>query len=227
MTPEPAACPICRTPGADVFVTVDNLHYWKCPVCEARFLDPAQRPTPEEEHRQYSLHRNDPGDRRYRDFLAKLVAPLADCLAGPSQGLDYGCGPGPALAEMMRERGHEMSLYDPFFFPDEEVLSRTYDFIACTETAEHFHCPADEFDRLHGLLRPGGWLGIMTSFQADDARFADWHYRKDPTHVVFYREETFRAIAAWRGWSCVFPAANIALMQRAPHSLGKSSPISR
>ena len=38
------------------------------------------------------------------------------------------------------------------------------------------------------LVRPGGWLAVMTCFQTDDARFAGWHYRKDPTHVVFYRE---------------------------------------
>lgn len=211
-----AACPVCLVPSPDPFMTVGTLRYWKCNTCEVRFLDPAQHPAPEEERRQYSLHENDPDDPRYRNFLAKLVTPLAARLCPASKGLDYGCGPGPALAAMMRELGHDMSIYDPFFFPDGEALSRSYDFIACTEVVEHFHHPAKEFDRLHDLLRPGGWLGIMTSFQTDDARFADWHYRKDPTHVVFYREETFQTIAAWRGWSCVFPAANVALMHKAP-----------
>lgn len=220
MATSTTVCPVCLVPSPEPFMKIGSLSYWKCATCEARFLDPAQRLTPEEERHQYSLHENDPKDPRYHRFLAKLVDPLSDCLPEPACGLDYGCGPGPALAEMMRERGHTISLYDPFFFPDEKSLSRTYDFITCTEVAEHFYHPAEEFDRLHGLLRPGGWLGIMTNFQTDDARFADWHYRKDPTHVVFYREETFRVIAAWRGWSCYFPKPNIALMQKTPsHTL--------
>ena len=40
----------------------------------------------------------------------------------------------------------------------------------------------------------------MTCFQNADDRFATWHYRRDPTHVVFYREETFAWLAAHFGW---------------------------
>lgn len=45
----------------------------------------------------------------------------------------------------------------------------------------------------------------MTCFQTDDARFAAWHYRRDPTHVVFYRESAFRRIAERFGWRCEVP----------------------
>jgi hypothetical protein len=50
-----------------------------------------------------------------------------------------------------------MRNFDPFFAPDRASLRRTYDVIACSETAEHFDCPGDEFQRLDRLLRPG-WL---------------------------------------------------------------------
>ena len=83
-----------------------------------------------------------------------------------------------------------------------------------TEVVEHLHCPADEFDRLDGLLRPGGLLAVMTSFQTNDAEFGKWHYRRDPTHVVFFREETFRLVAERRGWTCEFPAKDVALMRK-------------
>jgi hypothetical protein len=43
-------------------------------------------------------------------------------------------------------------------------------------------------------------LGIMTRFQTDDARFAGWHYRRDPTHVVFYRAETMQWLIDRFGW---------------------------
>ena len=79
---------------------------------------------------------------------------------------------------------------------------------------EHFHHPADEFRRLQGLLKPGGWLGVMTRFQTDDARFAQWHYRRDPTHVVFYRETTLRWLAQHHGWLCEIPGPNVALLHK-------------
>ena len=34
-----------------------------------------------------------------------------------------------------------------------------------------------------------------------DNLFEKWHYRRDPTHVVFYNEETFKVIAKARNWN--------------------------
>ena len=135
-------------------------------------------------------------------------------------GLDFGSGPEPVLADIFRNAGHRMATYDPFFANDPAVLERQYDFISCSETVEHFFEPAREFDRLDRLLKPGGWLGLMTCFQTDDDRFADWHYRRDPTHVVFYREETSHRIAANHGWTCEIPARNIALMHKPLRAAG-------
>ena len=87
-----------------------------------------------------------------------------------------------------------MRLFDPLFFPEPEPLEDLYDFIVCTEVIEHFHRPVQEFLRFDRMLSPGGWLALMTCFQTDDDRFAAWHYRRDPTHVVFYCETTLRYI---------------------------------
>lgn len=193
---------------------VDGRDYWRCETCEARFLDPRQRPPQAEERACYLHHENDPDDPGYRRFLSKLADPLLDRLGPGLRGLDYGCGPGPALAAMLMEAGHDVALYDPFFHPDPAPLKGTYDFITCTETAEHFHSPAVEFDSFDRMLKPGGWLGLMTCFQTDDERFADWHYRRDPTHVVFYREKTLRKIAVERGWACEIPLKDVALMRK-------------
>lgn len=195
-------------------MAADGRDYFACPMCEVRFLDPRQLPSRECERAHYLLHENHSDDPRYRRFLSKLADPLLALLPPGSRGLDYGCGPGPALATMLREAGHQVAVYDPFFAPDRSVLERTYDFVTCTETAEHFHRPGPEFDRLMGMVRGGGWLAIMTCFQTDDLKFANWHYRKDPTHVVFYREATFRWLAAQSGWSCATPVKDVVLMQR-------------
>ncbi|TCM87112.1 class I SAM-dependent methyltransferase [Rhodovulum steppense] len=209
----PQACPVCAAAGAP-FLSIEGRDYFRCPACDVRYLHPAQRPGREAEQAHYLCHENHPDDPGYRRFLSRLADPLIARLAPGASGLDYGCGPGPALAAMLCEAGHRVALYDPFFAPDPAPLAATYDFVTCTEVAEHFHRPAQEFDRLRALVRPGGWLALMTCFQTEDARFAAWHYRKDPTHVVFYREETFRRLAATWGWACEVPVKDVALLRR-------------
>ena len=214
LTDPPKACVVCLAAGPRPFMEVEGQGYWRCDVCEATFLDPGQRPTPEDEFAHYRHHENDPDDPRYRAFLSKLAVPLLTKLKPGMSGLDYGCGPGPALAAMLEEAGLGMRLYDPFFRPGRDALQRTYDVITLSEVAEHFFDPAAEFAQLDRLLKPGGWLGMMTCFQTDDARFANWHYRRDPTHVVFYRPATLQVIAEQQGWSCEIPCKDVALMQK-------------
>jgi hypothetical protein len=209
------SCPVCRGPRTRDFDTVDDRRYLRCEDCEATFMDAGNLPGRNQELAQYRLHRNHVDDPAYRAFLARLATPLLQRIERRSRGLDYGCGPGPALAAMLGAAGHDVALYDPLFFPDQSVLQRRYDFITCTETVEHFHQPAAEFERLDRLLHAGGWLAIMTTFQTDDARFRNWHYRRDPTHVVFYREHTLRRIADLHGWHCEIPTQNVALMRKA------------
>lgn len=210
-------CVVCEDGACRFFLTAAGRDYWRCETCQATFLDPALLPSREAELAQYSLHQNEIGDAGYRAFLERVATPLLQRLPPARCGLDYGCGPGPALAAMLREAGHAVTLFDPFFQPDTAALSGEYDFITCTGMAEHFHHPADEFRKLDGLLKPGGWLALMTTFQAEDTTFSDWHYRRDPTHVVFYREATLKHVAERFGWRCEFPVANVALMYKAPY----------
>ena len=192
--------------------------YLRCDTCEATFLQPAQFLPPDAERAEYEQHQNLAEDAGYVGFLKRLADPLLQRLPPGSQGLDYRCGPGPVLAQLLREAGHAVRLYDPFFHPDPRTLEGPYDFITCTEVIEHFHVPAHEFKRLDQLLQPGGWLALMTCFQTDDARFAQWHYRRDPTHVVFYREATLAHLARRHGWRMEVPTRNVALMHKPPQA---------
>jgi hypothetical protein len=54
----------------------------------------------------------------------------------------------------------------------------------------------------------------MTCFQTDDDRFDNWHYRRDPTHVVFYREFTFKLLANRFGWHLEIPRKDVALFRK-------------
>lgn len=209
-------CPVCEGLAIRLFASIGCRDYLRCGECEATFLHPDQRPAPEREFAEYRLHRNRIDDPAYRGFLRPVADLVNARLAPGSHGLDYGCGPAPALASMLRETGHRVALYDPFFRADRSVLECTYDFIACTETAEHFHEPAEDFKRLATLLKPGGWIAIQTRFQTDDAAFARWNYRRDPTHVVFYRASTFRQLARTHDWITEFPAPNLACFRSRP-----------
>jgi len=54
----------------------------------------------------------------------------------------------------------------------------------------------------------------MTGFLTDDTAFARWHYRLDPSHVVFYSEATLRHVAARLGLEIDVPGKDVALMRK-------------
>ncbi|MDC1241998.1 class I SAM-dependent methyltransferase [Gammaproteobacteria bacterium] len=207
-------CIVCESKLTKPFNTSDNLLYWDCNSCEVIFLDSKHHIDPASERERYLEHKNIIQDTAYRDFLSKLTNPLKEKLSSGSCGLDFGCGHGPALADILTKDGFEIELYDPFFYPNKEIFSKIYDFITCTETAEHFFSPKKEFDILNSLLKPKGWLGVMTCFLTEREAFDKWYYRRDPTHVVFYAEKTFEAIAKQRGWKCEIVTKDIVLFYK-------------
>lgn len=203
MQPAIHTCPLCLSTGATLFhiSTQKNLErdYLHCNTCDLVFVPPEFHLDVDAARDRYLTHDNDPDDPDYRSFLSRLWDVLRPRLPEGARGLDYGAGPGPALAAMIVEDGFSVALYDPLFHPDETVLAHTYDFITCTETVEHFSNPRADFLRLRRLLVPGGWIGIMTDILEDRDGFADWYYHRDPTHVAFYTSRTFRWISEWLG----------------------------
>ena len=69
-------------------------------------------------------------------------------------------------------------------------------------------------DEINNLLDNNSWLGVMTSFLPKDDLFENWYYRRDPTHVVFYKRQTFLHIGFQRNWQVVFPSENIVLFHK-------------
>lgn len=171
----------------------DALLFYRCCECELIVKDPAVRPTREQERAHYAKHNNDIRDPGYRSHLCKLLEPVLAHVPKGGIGLDYGCGPSLSIEDLARERGVECRSYDPHFLPESAVLNDSYDFITCSEVAEHFALPGAEFERLCMMLKGGGVLGVMTQLFPDT--FADWWYHRDPTHLVFYSPRTFIWIA--------------------------------
>lgn len=211
-------CRLCRTDNASIFYVDDELNFGKifflCNCCKLIFVEQDSLPNPEMEKDRYLSHNNDIDDPEYQAFLSKLWNPMEKRLSRGSSGLDYGAGPGPALLHMMSRSGYVVQMYDPFFSTEIDVLNKTYDFIVCTETAEHFHNPSKDFEQFDQMLKPNGFLGIMTSFTDNVKKFEDWYYRRDPTHVSFYSTHTMHWIANKMNWHVDFMEDNIVIFSK-------------
>ncbi len=207
-------CLVCNSNDTKIYTIIGSKKYWECLFCFAVFLDSSHFLSRSDEYAHYCTHQNEIYDPEYRKFLSKLSMPLKRKLTYHKVGLDYGCGPGPALAAMLEEDGYQMQKYDPFFFPNKKIFSKKFDFITCSETVEHFYNPNFEFIMFDRILKPKGIIAIMTNFLNKDLRFENWYYRQDPTHVVFYSTTTFNIIARQRGWEVQFPARNVVLFNK-------------
>jgi len=207
-------CPLCAGIGISAYFSDKRRSYQRCDRCHLVFVPARFYLDRGAERAEYDLHQNEIGDAGYRAFLSRLLRPLTERLEPGARGLDFGGGPGPALAEMLREGGFDMSLYDSFYLPDKRPLQDQYDFICATEVVEHLHQPGAELARLWALLRPGGWLGIMTKLVRNRAAFANWHYKNDPTHVCFFSGDTWRWWAGQQGAQLSLIGADVILLAK-------------
>ncbi len=188
-------CPLCHSDHTAAYFEDKHREYLQCDVCQLVFVNPQHRLSAEREKAFYDLHENDPGDTGYRRFLSRVCDPMLERLAPQSQGLDFGCGPGPTLSLMLEEAGHQVALYDIFFHPEQQALQTQYDFMTATEVIEHLHDPHQVWQQWLNLVKPGGWIGLMTKMVKGVEAFASWHYKNDLTHVVFFSRDTFQFLA--------------------------------
>lgn len=188
-------CPLCENENTASFFEDESGHYHQCQTCFLVFLDPSLLLSSSDEKKRYDLHVNDIEDAGYKEFLNKIFTPMTERIRKGSQGLEYGCGPGPLLYIMFYEAGYQMQKYDIYYANTPEVLREKYDFISMTEVIEHLYTPHSVLKQLRELLKPEGILGVMTNLYSDVEMFASWWYKKDPTHVSFFHVNTLKWIA--------------------------------
>jgi hypothetical protein len=167
----------------------DTREYFKCDACSLIFTDPKFHPTLENERSRYLFHNNGIEQPGYVNFLGKVIRPCLEFLTTDMIGLDYGCGPAPTISKILAQHGIQCYDFDPIFKPEHPLTS--YDFIFATECFEHFFYPANDFEKIDCLLKPGGLIGIMTEQWTSEQMFQSWTYKNDRTHVSFYNQKTF------------------------------------
>lgn len=183
-------CALCGAHDTVFFHRDNQREFWRCQVCLLVFVLPTFYLDLQAERRQYDLHQNSESDQGYREFLERLAIPLMQKLGRGAEGLDFGCGPAPVLANMLRNNGFKVKLFDFFYARDESVWISKFNFISATEVLEHLHSPGAELDRLWNCLLKDGYLAVMTKLVIDRDAFARWHYKNDPTHVCFFSRST-------------------------------------
>lgn len=195
-----------------------DVPYGHCLHCDLIFIDPAFLLTSDEEKARYENHENIEGDVGYEKFLSQLWNPLQKHLGGLKSGIDFGSGPGPVLQKMIQRAGFHCEIYDPFYADDTNVLLKKYDFVVSTEVVEHFHFPKASWTQLLSLVKPGGYLGVMTQLHPGGLEaalfFENWWYARDPAHVSFYSEKTLRWILAQAGFEILEMQSPIVIARR-------------
>lgn len=184
-------CTLCHTP---LVIKIDN-EYYNCSTCGAYVKDKKLYFNQQKERQHYEYHNNDVNDIGYQNFTSPITNTiLAQC--SPNElGLDYGCGNGPVITKQLEDKGYQVKLYDPYFYPDTDYMNHQYDYIFSCEVFEHFYNPLEEIQKLTDLLKSEGLLLVMTHQYTGQQPFDKWYYRRDQTHVFIYTPQTITYIA--------------------------------
>ena len=214
-----------RGQAASPWITVRGAAYHRCAGCGHVRLEDARAPSAPEAKARYELHRNDPAEPGYRRFLMSFIdRAVAPFVCSGARILDFGSGPVPALSVLLRERGMQVSAYDPFYAPDRRSLRGPFDLVAVHEVIEHLARPYATLAALGRRLRPGGIIAIRTRFPPlEPEAFARSWYREDRTHVGFFGPPAFAAMAARIGAALVLcEAPDLGVLRLATLALSSS-----
>ena len=198
-------CKLCHN-GCETFYEKrikSDFHY--CKECQFFFKDEALHVDEKEEYRLYSQHNNSLENSGYvamfEDFLNKT---LLQC-EGVVEVLDFGSGPTPVLAHLMRQRGYSVEIYDKFFSPQKVYEERVYDAITSTEVIEHIKEPLEVMRFFHAHLKKGGYLCLMSNFHQNSIEaFCSWWYCLDRTHISFFNPHTFEVLGEKVGFKVLY-----------------------
>jgi SAM-dependent methyltransferase len=176
--------------------------YFRCPECDLIFVPEKFHLSSIDEEARYLLHNNTLSNAGYVNMFMEKIKLIKQYCPGIMSALDYGCGHEPVLKKLLQLEGYDCDGYDLYFNSGFPV--RSYDLVISTEVFEHFRDIRNELTKIHSLLRPGGFLAIMTSFHDPAEDFENWWYHSDPTHICFFSMKTFDWISKQFGFKKIY-----------------------
>ena len=209
-------CKICNEKTIKIYDSQFQNIYYYCKNCDFISLDEQFIVSNEREKTLYNFHNNSMDNIGYvnmlKDFIEKFIKPY---VGGNAKALDFGCGPGPVLAELLKTNDIKTDIYDPYFFPEKIFINKKYNLISCTEVFEHFKDPIDNFKLLDDLIIKNGILALTTLFHPGMEEFTNWWYRRDATHISFYTLNTFKYIADFYNYKILdFNKKNVCILRK-------------
>lgn len=194
-------CKLCGSVSVQAF-QVRGRVYVRCADCDLIFVPEEFHVSQHDEMARYRLHENTLSNDGYVRMFREKIAHIKKYCPGITSVLDYGCGPEPVLAELLRREGYRCDAYDPYFFPGKQ--HKTYDLVISTEVFEHFRDVMAGITGICECMKDGGYLAVMTAFHDSVADFKGWWYITDPTHISFYGMRTFELISREFGFDIMF-----------------------
>lgn len=196
-------CLVCETKVTEFTQLKNSKIYWHCQNCFFTKLDPSFHIDSAKEKARYDKHQNSIADQGYVKTLEKFIdysiTPFKESITNI---LDYGSGPEPVLAELLKRQGYKTKIYDPFYATN-QFSDESFDFITSTEVFEHFYDPKKEIENILSLVKVKGFIAIMTRFCTTIEEFKSWFYKDDPTHVSFFTIKTFEYLSKELGFTIV------------------------
>jgi len=184
-----------------------DITYYHCEACEYIFKSPICYQTIEAQKKRYDLHENNEENEGYKAYFQRFLDFILPLVGKPKRALDFGCGRSILLSKILEEYGVDCDVYDPLYHPNTQYTSKKYELIVTTEVFEHLHQPKEVFETLLSRLEEGGYLAIQTQFHPNNLEdFEKWYYHQDPTHIVFFRAQTFKILCEMYG--CEFVGDN-------------------
>jgi len=189
-------CHICNQRTETFVHEKTNITYYHCKPCEYIFKSPECYQDLQKQKERYNLHTNSKEDEGYIAYYHRFFDFILPHTKQVKTALDFGCGESLILTDIFNNMNISTVYYDPIYLPSKRYDSKKYDLIVSVEVFEHLHHPKEVFGHLFSLLNKEGYLAIQTQFHHDNIeQFLHWYYRLDPTHIVFFRPETFRYLA--------------------------------
>jgi 2-polyprenyl-3-methyl-5-hydroxy-6-metoxy-1,4-benzoquinol methylase len=190
-------CKICNGKTRAIRDKKKELSYYRCLSCGFVYLDDSHIIDNQREKAHYEKHNNSFESlgyvKMFEDFIEVAVAPYEESI---ESALEFGCGTGAVLAELLSRRGMEVDRYDIYFHPQKIYEGKQYDLITSTEVFEHLQKPMEVLKLLAKHTKECGYIILMTKFPpADDREFIEWWYRRDITHISFFTPKSFEVMA--------------------------------
>ncbi len=190
-------CLICNNICSSFEDSRQNILYYECGSCQFVMKSSENFSDFIEQKQRYDLHNNSEESEGYKAYFQRFLDFVLPDIPKPTRALDFGCGASSLLAQMLIKDNIKTDFYDPIYYPKEVYRDNSYDLIVSVEVFEHLHNPKDIFKMLVERLNPNGYLAIQTAFYLNDRdRFLSWHYRLDPTHVVFFSLNSLKVLAS-------------------------------